>query len=65
MDDLFHQISVIENWLRHKPHAGPAERSEMISRLRELNNRLNRLQEGLILLNKGESPLIKQINENK
>ncbi len=65
MEDLFHQIAVIENWLRDKPHAGQEEKSEMIRRLRELNDRLNRIQEGLILLNKGESPLIKQINENK
>ena len=57
MEDLFVQIAIIEDWLRDKPHAGPVERSEMISRLRGLNDRLNELEKGLQLLNKGESPL--------
>lgn len=62
MEDLLTQIAVIENWLRDKPHVGQTEKSEMISRLRELNERLNKLQDGLKLLNKGESPLKAQIN---
>jgi len=57
MEDLFAQIAIIENWLRDKPHAGQAEKSEMMSRLRELNDRLNEFEKGLQLLNKGESPL--------
>lgn len=63
MEDLFAQISNIENWLRDKPHAGQTERLEMINRLRALNDRLNKLQEGLQLLNKGESPLKVQQND--
>lgn len=57
MEDLFAQIAIIENWLRDKPHVGQAEKSEMTSRLRELNERLNEFEKGLQLLNKGESPI--------
>lgn len=57
MEDLLAQIAVIEDWLRDKPHVGQVEKSEMVSRLRELNNKLNTLEKGLHLLIKDESPL--------
>lgn len=65
MEDLFQQIAAIENWLRDKPHAGQEEKSEMISRLRELNDKLNNMKVNFIMLNEGKSPLLKQINESK
>lgn len=65
MEDLFQQIAAIENWLRDKPHAGQVEKSEMISRLRELNDKLNEMKENISMLNEGKSPLLKQINEAK
>ena len=57
MEDLLAQIAVIEDWLRDKPHVGQVEKSEMVSRLRELNNKLNTLEKGLHSLIKDESPL--------
>lgn len=62
MEDLFVQIASIESWLREKPHVGQVEKSEMVSRLRELNDKLNeqqkeKIKKGLILLNQGKSPL--------
>lgn len=54
MEDLFVQIASIKQWLREKPHAGQVEKSEMISRLRDLNERLNKVKEVTKLLNKGK-----------
>ena len=62
MENLHTRIANIEHWLREKPHAGQVEKSEMISRLRELNEELNKAQNakiknGLELLSRGESPI--------
>ena len=63
MVDLYVQIANIEHWLREKTSVSQAEKSEMISRLCELNDKLNKLPEGLKLLHKGESPIKAQQNE--
>ncbi len=45
MEDLYAQIAIIENWLRDHPHADREARWEMTSRLREINEKLNKLKD--------------------